>query len=106
MHVCQAKCCRRGQLLLEHKESLEIYPHALADERGYVQVPLDNGCPKLALDFSCSIYEKRPRACKDYPLYPKGKLLLVATSCQGVQTGQLNKQLEKIRDQGYRIEYI
>lgn len=106
INICQAKCCRRGQLLLELKESLEIYPHAKADDQGYVRVPLENGCPKLDTNFSCTIYEKRPRTCREYPLYPKGKLLLVATSCEGVQKGKLDKHLQLLKKQGYQIKYI
>ena len=103
MTVCKAMCCRRGQLLLEQVDASHIDINLLPDERGYVTVSLENACPKLTVDSKCSIYENRPKPCREYPLYPKGKLLLVAQSCQGVQTGQIDfSELEK----EYRIEFI
>lgn len=105
MNVCKAQCCQRGRLLLEKREADAIDPTLVADERQYVTVDLSKGCPKL-VNNACSIYTSRPKTCRQYPIYDKGKLLLVASDCQGVKEGQLAEHLQTLREAGYRIEFI
>lgn len=43
-----------------------------------------NGCFHLA-ERSCSVYQDRPAACKDYPWYRVGQMLYVDTGCPGIR---------------------
>jgi Fe-S-cluster containining protein len=75
-------------VLDDFKKVFQFFPIVIAalDELKPVML-LSNGisCPYLK-DNRCSIYEKRPPACKIYPFSPWYEKILLDLSCKGVGT--------------------
>ena len=53
----------------------------------YVLPHATSGSCTLLQNSSCSIYERRPRSCREYPWYNIGDRLFVDTGCPGIRWG-------------------
>ncbi|MCA9477566.1 MAG: YkgJ family cysteine cluster protein [Nanoarchaeota archaeon] len=99
MRACKAQCCKRGYLPVSEKEA-ELF----GTTEGLIN--LTPPCMHLDNNNACSVYEKRPKACREFPLYEKGKTLLVASWCPGYQEGLLDEFLKLLEGKGYQILVI
>lgn len=116
---CCAYCCRKGYLVLKKsqidlvtngkKKELEEKDLIMKKSQGAFSLFMGNKdypCPSLLNDFSCSIHSKknRPQACKDFPLFVKGKSLMLSPRCLAVRQGKLYPYIKKLLALGYKIE--
>lgn len=107
---CLAYCCRRGYLLLSKKEvgllridfnNLVIMP---VDKR-YI-FNLSKGCPNLK-DYKCTIHKnsKRPKVCKEFPLFIFEKTIIITEDCPAVKENMLYPFLAEFKSMGYKLIY-
>lgn len=107
---CCAYCCRKGFLLLSRKEIniLKLDINALTilpvDKR-YI-FNLSKGCPNLK-DYKCIIHKnsKRPKACKEFPLFIFGKTIIITEDCPAVKQNLLYPFLAEFKSMGYELIY-
>ncbi|MGV8086095.1 MAG: YkgJ family cysteine cluster protein [Candidatus Woesearchaeota archaeon] len=118
---CKAYCCRRGYLLLSeeevglmlniHKEDLNVMPlRDETDKKRYI-FNLGSkglGCPNLS-EYKCIIHKnpKRPKACKEFPLFFWGdKTIVVTDECPAVKENKLYPYLSQFKTMGYKVVYV
>lgn len=112
---CQALCCKNiySQILKEEFENLYKYFPILFifGNLGFIKpvIMLSNGfdfCPHLK-DFRCTIYEKRPMVCKNYPLSPNlDNEIYISSSCPELNKGKNKLEFEKNYFENYQDRYI
>ena len=86
---CPGRCCTRrrwvfGWLQLEmgeaddpvFKDHLVMRPSEADPKRQIPTLSLDPRCPFLGKDNRCGIYDKRPKACREYICYLDTKILI------------------------------
>lgn len=98
--TCKAKCCKKGYLPVSAQESL-LFETDLYDKT-QSRVTLTPGCSHLKKD-SCTIYARRPKACREFPVYLKGKTILIASWCEGYKAGKLDTYLKKFEEEGLKV---
>ncbi len=100
--TCKALCCKSGQLIVSQEES-QIFP-ATRTERpdGLYAIQIAPKCIHLKND-RCSVYESRPKPCRDFPVYVRGETIVIAGWCQGQQAGLLEEYKEKFRKLGCKV---
>ncbi|OIO64201.1 hypothetical protein COY28_01275 [Candidatus Woesearchaeota archaeon CG_4_10_14_0_2_um_filter_57_5] len=77
---CRALCCSKGILPIDAKSQPRFgNPGSF--------IVLDNGCPHLFAS-KCRIYQNRPSACREYPIWVRGNTVTLSTGCPGVQSGK------------------
>ncbi|MFT4313286.1 MAG: YkgJ family cysteine cluster protein [Candidatus Woesearchaeota archaeon] len=106
--ICQAKCCKRGKLLLDSSQVPIVAKgsETVLRRDGYYELSLsDKGCPNLTSDHRCGIFthEKRPLMCAEYPLFIRGKYIFVASACTGFARGELDVYLTKMKELGFTV---
>ena len=117
---CKAYCCRDGYLLLTSnevklfkdiiKKDLKIMtPKLISNKKRYI---LDlglsvEGCPNL-INYKCSIHKnlKRPKTCKDFPLFIYGNVAVASKRCSAVEENKLYPYLYKLKGLGFNIKYL
>ncbi|MFC1754317.1 YkgJ family cysteine cluster protein [Thermoproteota archaeon] len=105
MEECKAYCCRKGYLLLtpEEKELIAKDLKVKKLYRGDYSLALP--CPMLK-DNKCSIHDnpKRPKTCKDFPIFITGNKVRLSPRCLAVKEGKLYPFERKFLEAGYRLE--
>ncbi len=109
---CKAYCCRSSYLvikkyhfdLLSKKQLDFLYDNNLLIplEDNTFSINMSKDCPFLK-DFKCSIYQKRPQMCKDFPIFSKGKIVVLSKRCLAVQQNKLYPFVKELLDLGCRI---
>lgn len=116
MNVCQAKCCRRGFLVLMNKEEVIsiVGDKELEFSKEKILKPSKNGfllydlekkpCKNLKSDLKCGIHKNpnRPRVCGDYPLFIFKDYVMPAEDCSAVKAGLLDHYVKEIEGLGYK----
>ncbi|MFT7616342.1 MAG: Fe-S-cluster containining protein [Candidatus Woesearchaeota archaeon] len=103
MTSCQAKCCKRGKIIVDNATLIKQNPDlGTVREDGLREMSLTPQC-KFLKESKCTVYENRPQICRDYPLFDRYKKLFVASSCEGYQKGLLDEHLEKLKQEGFEI---
>ncbi len=109
---CKALCCRKGKLNLKQDE-LDLVVKSKSDRKRLKQewdksysIDIETKpCPSLGKDFKCKIYsdEKRPKVCKDFPVFVFNKSIVVAPFCPATNSGILEPFLEELKKAGFKI---
>ena len=104
------ECCKSklmAPLILEDfKKVYKYFPILIAKLDTYKPVMLlsnETSCPYLKKD-KCSIYEKRPPACKIYPYSPWYDSILLDLSCKGV--GIKGEALPLTKEEFYNSKFF
>lgn len=107
---CKAYCCRKGYLILDdsnvnlvtqgNKDKLmsNYVLKELGDERySFFLGHRDHPCPSLK-DHRCMIHsdDKRPLACKNFPLFIEDDILRLSPRCVAVKLGMLYPYVTKL----------
>lgn len=110
---CRSYCCRKGFLTVAEAElpiitqgrqaKLEREGRILTLSDGF-SLNLEGGCPSLK-EFRCTIHAspKRPKACREYPIWVRGGIIFVSPRCLAVRQGLLYSYVRRLREAGYRI---
>lgn len=117
---CSAYCCRKGYIILTLDEMNLIVQNqleVLKNEESLKEL-IDgkyslnfsnsfNGCPRLK-DSKCSIHKnsKRPKTCKEFPIFISQKKVRVSPRCYGVKAGLISPYITQLKKMGYSIEEI
>lgn len=72
---CEAFCCRHsvGRVLIKDNDTTYYFESRCSrnaptkEKDGWMYFALDQPCPQLNEDFSCKIYEDRPKTCREFP---------------------------------------
>lgn len=100
--TCEAKCCNGSfgtlysQIILSDFSNFENFPMLfIFGELGFAKpiILLTNGSSfcRYLKDMKCSIYEKRPQVCKNYPLSPNlDEKIYVDLSCPSISNSNSN----------------
>jgi Fe-S-cluster containining protein len=99
---CKARCCNTGNIILRSPEEMVDFGAVGSFDIGYFTVDVSKGCPKLSGNL-CSAYLKRPKICRDFPLFLRGKTLFVAEWCDGVAAAYIKDDIEKISKEGIKV---
>lgn len=113
---CSSYCCRKGQLVLNDKDMDFVCQdkRKKLEKDGFITdfddkfiLKLKNnlgGCPSFK-DNRCIIHKsrKRPRICKDFPVFLRDDTVELSTGCYAVKAGLLFRYAYKIRQLGYKI---
>jgi Fe-S-cluster containining protein len=118
MEECKAYCCRKGYLNMG-PESVDIITQGKREEleEKKLLVKIDEGnyslfmgnydqpCPSLKEDFRCMIHKnpKRPKACKEFPVFIRDNTLHLSSRCLAVKQGLLYPYIKKILSMGYKL---
>ncbi|MFT4312504.1 MAG: YkgJ family cysteine cluster protein [Candidatus Woesearchaeota archaeon] len=105
IHTCKAKCCHKGKLLIEKPELIALVrclPNALQRLDGAMDLTIEGGCPFLK-ENKCTIYNKRPQMCQDYPIFRRGNVIIFASSCTGEKERLLEEYKEQLAHLGCKI---
>ncbi|MBD3313661.1 hypothetical protein GF345_04425 [Candidatus Woesearchaeota archaeon] len=116
---CRSYCCRKGYLIINGFEA-DLLTDRMADEfesRGMLK-KLENGnyslflgsndgpCPQLN-EFKCSIHmnPKRPRACRDFPVFVdhENKTVRLSHRCLAVKQGMFYAFVKQWMAIDYRV---
>jgi Fe-S-cluster containining protein len=106
INTCKALCCKSGHLTITKAES-EIFPKDKKVERadGLYEIPLQPQCIHLKNN-KCTVYENRPKPCRNFPVYVRGETILFASWCKGQQAGLLEIYIQKFKDLGCTVHII
>lgn len=114
---CRAYCCRSSYLPLKDEE-IDAVTQGRRDEledkgllfstgpKGYsLKLDHDSPCPSLK-DNRCTIYRsrKRPRVCRQFPLFIKGRTVRLSPRCLAVKSGLFYPYIRRFVAGGYRID--
>lgn len=113
---CKAYCCRKGYLILDSVQ-LKLVMQNRQDElkdlvkeikKGSFSMYMGNSkqpCPSLNEKYECIIHKKknRPQACKEFPLFIKGKKIILSPRCLAVKEGKFYPYIIKFKELGYKI---
>ncbi|MFT4310725.1 MAG: YkgJ family cysteine cluster protein [Candidatus Woesearchaeota archaeon] len=108
MSICQAKCCKFGQLVMNRHEAVPFLQKCTdkskltVHQNGTHYFNLAPACHNLQ-DSKCSIYTQRPQTCRDYPIYVRGNTVILASSCEGFQIGLLDDYKKECEALGARV---
>ena len=102
--VCQARCCRSGNIYFDPKYIDLItlgHPELVRVNQGVVWLSIKHGCPSLSDDNRCMIYDEkgRPDCCRDMPLKYRERgeeRFLKIHLCPAVEDGILNEHLKAV----------
>jgi Fe-S-cluster containining protein len=89
--TCGAKCCKRGELPLLPEEAKLFDKKRINNKNHY---DLTGGCEFL-VNNCCSIYDKRPQMCKEYPFHHFGPKIIANIFCEAVEIGLLDEEIEE-----------
>jgi len=87
---CNADCCKRGSIK-HNGERIKLNP-----------------CTYLDSELSrCKIYNKRPEACKMYPIRKatlgEKDIVIIMGNCRAVSDGVINKHIQELEQTGIKI---
>ena len=113
---CKAYCCRKGYLILKPGQ-LDLVTQGNKAILAHILKQLSNGdysmymgspglpCPSLNSDFTCKIHKKRnrPQACKDFPLFIKGNLIILSSRCLAVKQNLFYPFIRRLQLLGYKL---
>ncbi len=101
---CRASCCRRGMLVLDISEAEVISLGSKPGKDGKVTFDLGKQkCPRLGKDYKCTIYENRPKACRDFPFLVSGNNVIIAPLCPLEKDKKLNFIIDVLKKGGYTV---
>ncbi|MBD3248847.1 hypothetical protein GF336_02265 [Candidatus Woesearchaeota archaeon] len=101
---CKASCCRRGMLVLDVSEAEVISMDPKPGKDGKVVFDLGKQkCPRLGEDKRCIVYDKRPKACRDFPFLVSGNKVIIAPLCPLGKDPKLDFIIDILRKGGYTI---
>lgn len=120
INTCGALCCKKGKLLLQTKEEMELIVNGqeklvndlqLLEKTEMGNITFNHekagGCFHLTKDNLCGIFRNpnKPRVCSDFPLFHvKSKnTVLVANWCPGFKAGLLTKYLDRLREKEVKV---
>ncbi|HII72491.1 TPA: YkgJ family cysteine cluster protein [Candidatus Woesearchaeota archaeon] len=114
---CRSYCCRKGylvvddsqlRLLTKYKKDYTPSIKPLADGKySFFLGATDMPCPRLKPDFKCSAHrnKNRPSACKEFPLFIKGKEIILSHRCLAVRQGLLFPYVKQLEALGYKVRH-
>ena len=116
---CRAFCCRKCYLVLEEDEvdvvvqgrKTELEGKGLLKRLASGKYSLNMGtsdmpCPSLDLiTFKCGIHThpKRPMTCRNFPLFIKGKKIMLSPRCLAVRRGMFYPSIVRLKMMGYSL---
>jgi len=115
IHKCDAKCCKKGKLLLQSTDEVKIiFPsieikkllaNKIIQMTKFNNYTLDynsigGNCPHLTSNNLCNIYQLRPVICKDFPIIFKKNTIYYSTFCPAIKNEIIQKQLSILKKQG------
>jgi len=97
MTTCGALCCKRGAIYLQSKKEETLFPQPLQQltSSHSLKVNLEPKCIHLSEQHMCSIYTQRPKSCNEFPVYVRGKTIIIASWCTGYQHNKLDSFIEQ-----------
>ncbi|MBS3107845.1 YkgJ family cysteine cluster protein [Candidatus Woesearchaeota archaeon] len=111
---CNAYCCRKGYLVLDEAQAKLITSNKIEDfeknnflkriKDGKFSLNLGMTCPKLK-DLKCTIHKEniRPEACKNFPIFIFGKMVIFSSRCPAVKEGKFYAYEKRFMQLGYNI---
>lgn len=112
---CKAFCCRNGYLVLTRREvnkvtqgkKEEMLRDGLLKELKdgkFSQNMGEGGCQSLE-DFKCQIHKSKfkPKACHEFPIFIRGKTVMLSTRCPAVKEGKLYPYVRQLAAMGLNI---
>lgn len=121
INECKAFCCREGHLIVsdeeldliandENKKNLLLKEGSVMEKMfGKNLLNFKNSCgscPALNLNsLKCRIHsnEKRPRTCRDFPIFIVGKEIKISSRCPAKAEGKFYGFEKKAKELGYNI---
>jgi len=115
---CNAKCCKKGKLLLQSIEEIKlIFPNMKIEKlfsKNIIQITRFNNyvlnyeliggkCPHLSSNDLCEIYRLRPEVCKDFPIIFKKNTIYYSTFCPAIKSSLVQKQLSILKQRGVTL---
>jgi len=115
MEECRSYCCRKGYLNLDarnvdivtqgrKKELEEKKILSKIDDANHSLYLGDVPCPSLK-DYKCDIHKnnKRPIACKHFPLFIEGDTIKLSSRCLAVKQGLFYPYIHSLLKLGYKL---
>lgn len=117
VNECHAYCCRKGYLIIssdevdlivnDKKEKLILEGNLRELIDGKFSLSFENscgGCPSLK-DSKCLVHgkERRPKTCKDFPIFILGKKIKISNRCPGKKNNKFFKFIKEAEVLGYEI---
>ncbi len=114
---CNAFCCRKCYLILKPSQvdevtqgrKTEMMKDGLLTEMKDGRYSMYMGaadlpCPSLK-ENKCSIHtsRKRPKTCRDFPIFVKDDMVLLSPRCLAVRMGLLYPYVKRLMMLGYRV---
>ncbi len=114
---CHAYCCRKGYLILTHKEAdlvtqrhtREMIASKMINELKDGKLSMymgktDSPCPSLK-DYKCAIHTRknRPLVCRQFPIFIEDKVVRLSHRCPAVGSGLFYPYITKWKSLGYTI---
>jgi Fe-S-cluster containining protein len=107
--VCSKPCCKLETVVLdlEWPQVRELYKITSSKKQFDQNLPsyirVQDGkyyahgeqCPAY-VDARCSVYEKRPTSCRDFPIYEDGDAITVDTRCEAIDVAEIEKALGNV----------
>ncbi|PLW79857.1 hypothetical protein C0585_05585 [Candidatus Woesearchaeota archaeon] len=103
MTECNAYCCKKEAITLTKKEAELFKGSDQVVEKEDFQILIANPCPKLK-DNKCTIYSKRPNACREFPIFKKDNEIFLANLCPGIMNKKIYLQTRKLVELGYKFK--
>ena len=106
---CKSYCCRKGYLPLNESEIKLVLGDELDNLKKHSNGDLSlefgaHGCPRLN-DFKCTIHNdpKRPKVCRDYPIFVNGNTVRISSKCLAVRQNLLYPFIKEFMHRGFRV---
>ena len=111
MEECKAFCCRKGFLPLKESEvdiitlgkREELLSKGVLKKNGdKYSLDMRKGCSAIK-DNKCQVYDKRPKICRDFPLFIEGKIIMASPGCPAVREGKLYPYIKRLLMEGFKL---
>ncbi|MBN2567562.1 YkgJ family cysteine cluster protein [Candidatus Woesearchaeota archaeon] len=102
MTACRASCCRKGFVVLRTMDEAALLGVPWDQSKQYAVLDVRKGCVKLEGD-ACSIYAQRPAICREFPLFERGRTLVIAGWCPGYRAGLLDRFVQDTKRDGRTV---
>jgi len=103
MSDCNAYCCKKEVITLTEEEAKSFKGSDQVVKKEDFLVLVANPCPKLK-ENRCTIYNERPNACREFPIFKKGNEIFLANLCPGILNKKIYLQTRKLVELGYRFK--
>jgi Fe-S-cluster containining protein len=103
MTECNAYCCKKEAISLTDEEAKLFKGSTQLVEKEDFQILIANPCPKLK-DNKCTIYQRRPSSCREFPIFKKENEIFLANMCPGIINKKIFLQTKKLVAFGYKFK--